>query len=143
MYNKGFTLMELVIVLLLVGILAAYAVPRLNLAGFRSAGFSQQTITAIRYAQKQAISTGCSVTVEIDTVDADICELKWSGCAGNANLLNPASGDADFCADSTPEGSVPVVNFTFNRIGAPSAAQSIVIDSRTITVEANTGFAHE
>jgi MSHA pilin protein MshC len=143
MYNKGFTLMELVVVLLVVSILAAFAAPRLNLAGFRSAGFSQQAITAIRYAQKQAVSTGCSVTVEIDTVDADICELKWSVCAGNVNLLNPATGDDDFCADSMPEGSVPTVNFTYNRIGAPSAAQSITIDSRTITVEANTGFAHE
>jgi len=141
--TRGFTLVELVVVLLLVGILATYAVTRLNLAGFRSAGFSQQAITAIRFAQKEAVSTGCSVTVEIDSVDADICELKWSGCAGNSNLLNPATGDADFCADSTPEGSVPVVNFTYNRIGAPSAAQSITIDSRTITVEANTGFAHE
>jgi len=141
--TRGFSLVELIVVLLLVGILAAYAAPKLNLAGFRSAGFSQQAITSIRFAQKQAISSGCSVTVEIDSVDADICELKWNGCAGNANLLNPATGDADFCADSTPEGSVPVVNFTYNRIGAPSAAQSITIDSRTITVEANTGFAHE
>ena len=143
MNMKGFTLFELVIVILLVGILSAFVVPRINIAGFRSTGFTQQAITAIRYAQKEAISTGCSVTVEIDTVDADICELKWFGCAGNSNLTNPASGVTDFCANSTPEGSVPVVNFTYNRIGSPSAAQSITIDSRTIKVEANTGFAHE
>lgn len=140
---KGYTLIELIIVMLLVGILAAYAVPRLNLAGFRSAGFSQQSLAAIRFAQKQAISTGCSVEVEINTVDSDICELKWSGCAANANLQNPASGSVDFCADSTPEGSIPAVNFTFNRLGAPSAGQSFSIDGRTITVEANTGFVHE
>jgi MSHA pilin protein MshC len=141
--TKGFSLVELIVVLLLVGVLATFAVPRMNLAGFRSAGFTQQATTAIRFAQKQAISSGCSVTVEIDTVDADICELKWNGCAGNSNLTNPASGNTDFCADSTPEGSVPLVNFTFDRIGAPTAAQSITIDSRTITVEANTGFTHE
>jgi len=140
---KGFTLIELIIVIMIMGVLAVLVIPRLDLAGIRSAGFSQQAITAIRFAQKQAISSGCSVTVEIDTVDADICELKWSGCAGDSNLTNPASGETDFCADSTPEGSVPVVNFTYNRIGAPSAAPSIIIDSRTIYVEANTGFVHE
>jgi len=137
---KGFTLIELVIVMLLVGILAAYAVPRLDIAGFRSAGFHQQAITSIRFAQKQAISSGCSVSVAIN---ASSCDLNWSGCAGNASLVNPASGDTNFCADSTPTGAVSTINFTFNRIGSPSAAQSFSIDGRTIVVEANTGFTHE
>lgn len=136
---KGYSLFELVIVLLLVGILSAIALPRLDLASFRSAGFHQQAMAGIRFAQKQAISSGCSVQVNISST----CQLNWSGCAGNAALLNPASGDSNFCADSAPEGAAPSINFTFNRIGAPSAAQSFSVDGRNIIVEANTGFVHE
>jgi MSHA pilin protein MshC len=136
---KGYTLIELVIVMLLVGILAAYAVPKLGLAGFRSSGFSQQTLSSIRFAQKLAISSSCSVQVQINTSS---CSLTWSGCAGNAAIANPASGDTNFCADSEPEGTFSAINFTFNRIGAPSSAQSFSIDGKTIIVEANTGFAH-
>ena len=136
-------MIELVIVILLVGILAAYAVPRLDLSGLRSAGFHQQALSALRFARKQAISSGCAVQVEIDSVDAEICELKWSGCAGNANLVSPATGSADFCANSAPAGAVPIVSFSFDRIGAPSAAQSFSIDGRSIVVEANTGFTYE
>ena len=141
--SRGFTLIELIIVILVVGILAVYALSRIDLAGFRSVGFSQQALASIRFAQKQAISTGCNVEVEINTVDSDICELIWNGCAGNANLVNPASGNTDFCADSSPTGAVPTVNFSFDRIGSPSAAQAFSIDGRTIIVEANTGFTHE
>ena len=137
---KGYTLIELVIVILLIGILAAFVAPRIDLAGFRSAGFFQQALSSIRFAQKQAISTGCSVNVEIDT---NGCSLNWSICAGGASIANPASGNTNFCADSTPTGTVSPINFSFNRIGAPSAAQSFGIDGRTITVEANTGFTHE
>lgn len=138
--NKGYTLIELVVVILLVGILGAVMVPRINIAGFRSAGFFQQSLSAIRFAQKQAISTGCSVQVDIS---AGACELNWSGCAANAAIPNPANGNTNFCADSTPEGASPSVNFSFNRIGAPSTPQSFSVDGRTIIVEANTGFAHE
>ena len=136
---KGFTLIELVLVILLLGILAAYALPSLELASFRSTGFFQQSLSTIRFAQKQAISTGCDVDVAINTA----CQLNWNGCAGNASIPNPATGDTDFCANSSPIGAAPSVNFTYDRIGAPSAAQSFSIDGRTIVVEANTGFAHE
>lgn len=138
--NKGYTLFELIIVMVLVGILAAVALPRLDLAGFRSAGFHQQAMTTVRFAQKTAISAGCSVQVNINS---GTCQLNWSGCAANAAILNPASGNANFCADSETAGTPPSVNFTFNRIGAPSAAQSFSVDGRTIVIEANTGFAHE
>jgi MSHA pilin protein MshC len=138
--SRGYSLIELIVVIVLLGILAAIIAPHLNISSFRSAGFFQQSLAAIRFAQKQAISTGCSVQVDIS---GGMCELNWSGCAGNAAILNPASGDTDFCADSEPEGAAPAANFTFNRIGAPTAAQSFSVDGRTIVVEANTGFAHE
>ena len=130
-------------VIVLLGLVAAIVLPRINLDNFQEGGFFNQALSSIRYAQKQAISTGCNVTVEIDNVDSDICELKWNGCASNANLVNPGTGGVEFCPDSSPSGAIPIVGFSFDRIGAPSAAQSFNIGSRNITVEANTGFVHE
>jgi MSHA pilin protein MshC len=142
-FNQGYTVMELVMVIVLLGLISAIILPRINLDTFQEGGFFSQVLASIRYAQKQAISTGCGVTVEIDEVDSEICELKWNGCASNTNLINPGSGEVEFCPDSSPVGSVPTVNFSFDRIGVPSAAQSFSIGGRTITVEANTGFTHE
>ncbi len=71
----GYSLFELIIVILLIGILAAYAVPRLEIDAFQSKGFFQQSLSSIRFAQKQAIATGCNVQVQFDSGDSDICEL--------------------------------------------------------------------
>ena len=136
--HAGFTLFELIIVMLVVGILAAFAAPRLNLTTFRETGFLQQATAAIRYAQKQAIASGCTVQVDIS---GSSCELNWVGCAGNAALPNPATGNTNFCTESNAAGN-PSANFSFDNIGRPSAAQSINFGNGIITVEAETGYVH-
>lgn len=140
--NTGFTLMELIVVLLLVGILAAFAAPRLNLTTFRQTGFFQQAFSTIRYGQKLAIASGCTVDV---TINSTQCLLDWAGggtCpAAGTDIPNPASGNSNFCDDSTAEGT-PSATFSFDNIGRPSAAPTITFGSQTITVEAETGYAH-
>lgn len=58
---------------------------------------------------------------------------------GNWNTT--VAEDVTMGNDLTNDGTF--TSGTFNRIGAPSAAQSFSVDSRNIIVEANTGFAHE
>jgi prepilin-type N-terminal cleavage/methylation domain-containing protein len=143
--KNGFTLIELVVTLLIVGILAAYAAPSINLTNFRSQGFVQQATATIRLGQKLAITSGCNVDVFIDSNN---CTLTWdagSTCdVPGAAIINPATGQANFCLDSTPTGN-PTANFTFNNIGAPTAAvpQINFGGGRTLDVVSNTGFINE
>lgn len=140
---SGFTLMELIVVIVLLGILAAFAYPRLNILGYQQAGFLQQSLAAIRYAQQQAIGSGCHVQVSIQTTG---CNLSWTGDPGSpcpapgTPIVNPARGTANFCAGSQPAGS-PSAMFTFDHIGRPSAEQTISLDNGIIRVEAETGYA--
>jgi len=142
--QAGFTMIELVIVILLAGILAAFMAPRINLDQFRQTGFTQQALAAIRFAQKQAIASGCFVDVSITGAG---CNLQWNGApAGcpNTAIPNPGSGLNNFCDQSSPAAS-PASAFGFDNIGrpVPNATQTINLGSTTITVEAETGFAHE
>lgn len=139
-------MIELVVVMLLIGILSIYVAPKLNLTTFRETGFYQQAFSTIRYGQKQAIASGCTVNV---TINSTQCLLTWAGvpappvCPVNGtNITNPANGKNNFCADSTAEGN-PSATFSFDNIGRPSAGQSINFGSSTILVEAETGYAHE
>ena len=144
----GFTLMELIVVISIISILAVYVIPRLNLGVFRESGFAQQAAASIRYAQKQAIASGCEI--EISITDSG-CNLNWNNpgadvdCpVNNTAIANPGSGSNDFCKDSTPGSTTDLpANFTFDKIGRPSAAQSIDLGNKTLQVEAETGYTHE
>lgn len=143
-FKAGFTLVELIITILVVAILAAVAFPRLSLQGYRETGFFNQSLAAIRFGQKQAVSSGCHVQVQIDTSG---CRLFWTGSPGGCPgagtpITNPIGASANFCAQSTPSGT-PSATFTFDNIGRPGGTQIINLGSRTITVEAETGYAHE
>ncbi|MCS3904486.1 MSHA pilin protein MshC [Methylohalomonas lacus] len=143
--NKGFTLIELVVIILIVGILAAFVVPRLNISDYREQGFIKQSLATLRYAQKQAIASGCNVQVD---VSASGCNLNMQASAPNCNataLTNPITSSPDFCLDSgAPAGSTFAAPFTFDNIGRPSGgAKQFVLGGSTIRVEAETGYTHE
>ena len=58
MNRKGFTLIELIMVIVLIGIIAVYAAPRLSSVTDTKAGaFVDKLRADIRYAQSQAVST--------------------------------------------------------------------------------------
>lgn len=140
--RRGFSLIELIVVIILVGIVSVAVLPRVNLSLFQQAGFFQQALAAIRHGQNLAIASGCDVDVAIN---ATTCTLTWSGspagCPSTA-INNTATGAANYCQNGTAAGS-PSASITFDGIGRPDAQKTIVFGSRTIRVEAETGYTHE
>ena len=59
--NRGFTLVELVVVLLLIAILAFVALPRLSQNTLELSGQAEQVATDIRYAQTLSITRGAAL----------------------------------------------------------------------------------
>lgn len=154
MRTHGFTIIELVTVLVLVGALAVFVVPRLNPQGFDRYGFRQEVLSAARYAQKTAMASGCDVQLAV-SAGADTVTLNYrtngtdTTCGPDANPFNdsvqsPSSGgafslNAPGDVDITSGGTV-----VYDGFGNPSGGLTIAFATGpAITIEAVTGYAHE
>lgn len=144
----GFTIVELVVTLIIVGILALIALPRWVGGGaFGSRAFYDEAQAVVHYAQKTAIAwrgTPVYVCVTATTVSA-----RRDNCSGSI-LPHPLTGNP--LTTTAPSGvTLTPATFSFDGGGRPNPNAQVTIaitstipddPARQIVVEAETGYAH-
>ena len=128
--HAGFTLIEFVIVLVLLGAIAAVALPRLFEGSFRSSAFAEQVAAALRYAQRLAVASGCEIQVEISTAGGGGYALRRR--AGGSDTACGPSGEAFTVSIPSPTGG----NFEAAASGGVEVTQglTIVFDAQGLPV---------
>lgn len=135
---EGFTLAELVIVIVIAAILAAIAIPQFNLREIDATWFHEQVRSGVRYAQRTAVAQRRPVFVLVEAGPrlalcyADPCGARVTVLAtGNDFVLNAPSG-VTLSISTSP--------LSFNGLGQPSSGATLTVGARTITVNAQTGY---
>ena len=145
---QGFTLVELVVILIVVGILAVAVIPRLFGNEFAERGFHDGVKAAIQHARKVAVGSRRYVCVTVAangvtlTLDPTLPEANAAavacGAALNLPVPQPNCLANQVCA---PAGVVLAVvapglaNFNFDPLGRPVGANKAVLAAATtITV---------
>ncbi len=155
--TAGFTLVELVMVIVMVGVLAAIAVPRLmNSGDVSTRGLHDATLAYLRYAQKTAVAqrrTVC-VTFSANGLSLSMASAAGSYTCGASPVLagprgeTPAQLSGTHGAAYSPQPS----NFNFDGLGQPVngtgatlGAQTIQVAGlpSTVTVETLSGLVHD
>lgn len=141
---RGFTLVEMVTTMVIVGVLAVFAAPRFfDRNTFDSRGFYDQVISTLRYAQKVAIAQHRFVCVAFGTNNVTLTQGASAACGGN--LYDPSNGQGAYSlASSTASFVSTPTAFYFDALGKPSASGVMAVNgyATVITVEAETGYVH-
>ena len=100
-FSKGFTLVELIAVLVIVALIAAAGRSLFfDIDVFRQRGFFEETLSAVRYAQKHAVASGCPVRVQTTATGFTLFRsANVAACAGgpyNTPIADPSGGAATF-----------------------------------------------
>ena len=133
---------ELVAVILIAGIIAVVALPRFSTSAFDEVRFYDETSAALRYAQATAVAHQRTVCVTSTGTQVTLTYASaYSAAACDSNLAPPGGGGAPYTVSAQGGAGSPAFSFTFDRVGRPSAAQTITLNGgRQILVEAETGY---
>src|SRR5690606_6324892 len=90
--QRGFTLVELILVMVVIGILAAVAGPRFfSRDVFDERVYFEEALAAVRYAQKVAVASGCPIRVELDSAGYRLVhDAACGGLAAESPVADPA-----------------------------------------------------
>lgn len=136
----GFTLVELVVTLVIIGALAAVSAPIFfTRQTFEARGFFEETLATVRYAQKLAVASGCTVRVEITATDYKLWRAAGAPPACNIGpyataVADPAGKEPTYTRAAPSGVTLSPQDFTFSPLGVKSPASNA-----TVTVSSTAG----
>jgi len=159
--QRGFTTVELIVTMILIGILSAVAIPRMNLiSGFDEIGYRDQVIAALEFARKSAVAQRRSVRVQasgsalifsIDSCYPEGNATSTPACASLVgtfprNLVLPGGSSNQISPRGATSLTAAPATLVFDPLGKATATSYIYTitggSSYNITVDAGSGYVY-
>ena len=139
--KRGFTLVELIVVILLTGILSISIAPRFfAVSSYEDRKAADELLTALRHTQQMAMNRGGDIQLLLTATNFTV---QLSGGTAIRSPDGQASYTRKFPAN-VAVSSTPALPATINYdgLGRPDVGYIIDLGSQKITLEEETGYAH-
>jgi MSHA pilin protein MshC len=151
--RRGYTMVELIVVMIVVGIMAATAMTRFfGNTGFNAVAYADRISGMLRYGQKLAIAQNRQVFVSLNGTSVALCYDAACNAANRVPSLSGSNSNSSAtqaqCASSTWKCEAPpsgvgyisaVPSFYYDPLGKPFAAgdalNSAVSTFNTLTIQ--------
>lgn len=137
--NKAFTLVELIVVILIIGILSISIAPRFfSVNSYQDRRAVDELLVALRYTQQMAMARGVNIQLDLQNNSYTI-ELATTGTDLRSPDGIPYPHIFDGVTSSTPN------SIEYDQLGrrVPDAQIDLNIGTKTIRIEQGTGYAHQ
>jgi MSHA pilin protein MshC len=131
---RGFTLLELVIVLVILGTLAAFAIPRFSPSDNTVAAQADRLARDLRHVQTLALNQGR--TLEFDVQSATTYRVTFGG----SPVTDPATQQA-YSVTLDNDVTLAGNDTAFDSLGRPVAAGSLLATARVFTLSGSSRSA--
>lgn len=138
--TAGFTLVELIVMIVILGTISAVAIPRFfDLRGFQQRGYFDETVSAVRYAQKLAVGSGCDVQVTLGAAGFNLQQRTSCDTSSAFTLAVPHPSKAGSFAAAPPAGvSLSAATLVFTPLGQAANTARTTTDFNGLSVGGKT-----
>lgn len=159
--HAGFTLVELIVVMVLIGIMAVVALPKFSGMAFRDVAYKDKVKATIEYARKAAIArrrytcvaiaADGSVTLTAELVEpqnhAGNCATPYPALALAASSTNTYTAPTSVTVSSAPTALPLTFMFDAQGISNSTTTQTLTVtdgdgSTSSLVIEARSGYVH-
>jgi MSHA pilin protein MshC len=155
-FHSGFSLIELVVIIIIIGIITVVASARISGSVAQTRGFYDELLSQVQFARKVAIAQRRPVFVRIEATESRLCYTAAGDCGPPtpSDAVASPTGDLPFRV-AVPAGvAVSASTFQFDALGRPRDSASVLRTTPLVltvtgdgnyqlTVEHETGYVRQ
>lgn len=141
---RGFTTIELVVIIMIIGVLAVFASGRLSQPDtFEARGYYDELVSATRYAQRYAVTSGCTVQIAINANNYAL-STQDANCGFGTGVQRPDGGAFSAGVPAGVLVTSGIGNYLFDAHGNVNSGGNVTITgggtSHSFTITPVSGF---